>query len=245
MIRISAKFESNVFAELLFVSLSRIDSNRDRFRLRWSWLMIDEWWEAERKYSSSIDCLDKRLCQNVTMTWNSRSFCSWRIVRRVEIVEDWTRNMWIQKASKDDQNFVNNSIFTKFLSSSSKNTDIRISLDREFNRLWEDWSNYRISRIECRTTRREIRNDDNNYDLFDFFVKFFDFTMSDLKKTMKFVLFRNECWWHEVVDRSQLERIVKDFQILIQWESRRKLISRLTKSIDVARAEREQKDFCK
>ena len=144
------------------------------------------------------------------MTWNSKSFCNWRIVRRVEIVENWTRNVWIQKVSKDSWNFVNSNIFTKFLSNSSKNTDIRISLDRKFDRFRKDWFDC-ISRTECRTTRKEIRNDDSNYDLSDFFAKLFDFTMSSLKKAMELVCLRNENWWHEVVDRSQLERIVKNF----------------------------------
>ena len=144
------------------------------------------------------------------MTWNSKSFCNWRIVRRVEIAENWTRNVWIQKTSKNNRNFVNSNIFTKFLNSSSKDTDIRISLDREFDRLRKNWFDC-ISKIECKTIRREIRNDDNNYDLFDFFVKLFDFTMSDLKKTMKLVCLRNENWWHEVADKNQTERIVKNF----------------------------------
>ena len=145
------------------------------------------------------------------MTWNSKNFCNWRIVRRVEIAENWIRNMWIQKISKDNWNSVNNNIFTKFLSNSSKNIDINISLDREFDRLRKDWSNCRISRTECKTTKKEIRNDDSNYDLFDFFAKFFDFTMFNLKKTMKLVCSRNECWWHEIVNRNQFESIVKDF----------------------------------
>ena len=69
--------------------------------------------------------------------------------------------------------------------------------------------------------------------------------MLDLKKTMKLVRSRNECWWHEVANRNQLERVVKNFLILIQWESKRKLISKLTKSIDVTRVEKKQEDFCK
>ena len=151
------------------------------------------------------------------MTWNSRSFDSWRIVRRVEIAEDWIRSMWVQKASKDDRSSVDRNIFTKFLNSSSKSTDIRISLDRKFDWLWRDWSSCRISRTECRTTRREIRSDDSNYDLSDFFAKLFDLTMSDLKKAMKLVRLRDERWWHEVADRSQLERVVKDF--LADWKT--------------------------
>ena len=161
-----------------------------------------------------IDCL---YWQDVTMTWNSKNSDNWRIVRRVEIAENWTRNMWIQKVSKDDRSSVNRNIFTKFLNNSSKSIDIRISFDREFDWLWKDWFNCRISRIECRTTKREIRNDDNNYDLFDFFIKFFDFTMFDLKKAMKFVRFRDERWWHEILDRNQLERVVKDF--LTDWKT--------------------------
>ena len=147
------------------------------------------------------------------MTWNSKNFCSWRIVRRVEIAENWIRNVWIQKISKDSRNSVNSNIFTKFLSNSSKNIDIRISLDRKSDRLRRNWFDC-ISRTECKTTRREIRNDDNNYDLSDLFAKLFDFTMFDLKKAMKLVCFRNESWWHEIVDKNQLERVVKDFLTL-------------------------------
>ena len=161
------------------------------------------------------------------MTWNSKNFCSWRIVRRVEIAENWTRNVWIQKASKDSRSFVNNNILTEFLNSSSKNTDIRISLDKKSDRLWRDWFSCRIPRTECRTTRRRIRNDDNNYDLFDFFVKLFDFTMSGLKKTVKLVCLRNESWWHGVADRSQLERTVKDF--LAVWSPDRGQTERIVK----------------
>ena len=147
------------------------------------------------------------------MTWNSKSFCNWRIVRRVEIAENWIRNMWVQKNSKDNWNSVNSNIFTKFLNNSSKNIDINISLDREFDRLRRKWSSCRISRTECRTTRNEIRNDYSSYSLSDFFAKLFDLTMFDLKKTMKLVRLRDECWWHEheIADRNQFERVVKSF----------------------------------
>ena len=64
------------------------------------------------------------------MTWNSKKICNWRIVRRIEIVENWIRNVWIQKNSKNDRNSVNNNIFTKFLNNSSKNANIRISFDK-------------------------------------------------------------------------------------------------------------------
>ena len=134
------------------------------------------------------------------MTWNSRNFYNWRIVRRVKIVENWIRNVWIQKNSNNNWISVNNNIFTKFLNNSSKNIDINISFDKKFDRFRKNWFNCRISKIECKTTKREIRNDYNNYNLFDFFIKFFDFTMFDWKKIdkirafSKWMLITRNCW---------------------------------------------------
>ena len=99
------------------------------------------WFETVK--NNDFDYLIKRLETNLKRQNQSNIFLD-------------VRNVWIQKISKNNRNFVSNNIFTKFLNNSSKSIDIRISIDKKFDRFWRDWFNCRISKTECKTTKKKF-----------------------------------------------------------------------------------------
>ena len=131
-------------------------------------------------------------CKNV-----EKSFRFWNFVNNEFLIFLWIDNErinWLSfcEIAKNFQNFVINNVLTKYLIFLTKEIYIDASFNKKFNKFdRRKFVCINESRIKNWIIRKTINNNDNDNDLFDFFVEFLNFAIFDLKKAMKFERFKD------------------------------------------------------
>ena len=98
---------------------------------------------------------------------------------------DNERINWLSfcEIAKNFQNFVINNVLTKYLIFLTKEIYIDASFNKKFNKFdRRKFVCINESKIKNWIIRKIIDNNDNDNDLFNLFVEFFNFAMFDLKK---------------------------------------------------------------